>query len=72
MWTSANATRKVVCLGVLTEHREIVEGLRSRDEERAAVAMTRHLTRKLATLKLPIAPIWRQVREPLRVAGDVG
>ena len=39
--------------GVLTEHRAIVQGVRSGDAEQAAASMALHLTRTLAVLRLP-------------------
>jgi DNA-binding GntR family transcriptional regulator len=46
-------------IDVLAEHRAIVEGLKSGDGQRAAAAMTRHLANTLATLQMPVPPLWQ-------------
>jgi DNA-binding GntR family transcriptional regulator len=46
---------------VLTEHRAIVEGVRSADPECAAAAMTEHLTKTLVVLRLPVVTFFARV-----------
>lgn len=46
--------------GVLAEHAAIVEGIRSREPERAAAAVVEHLARTLVALRLPVAAGWGQ------------
>lgn len=54
MGIHAIATSERRIANVLTEHRAIVEGVRSGDPERAAVAMAEHLARTLVVLRLPV------------------
>ena len=62
MGIHAIATSERRVANVLTEHRAIVEGVRSGDPERAAAAMTEHLARTLVVLRLPVvAPLTRGV-----------
>jgi len=62
MGIHAIATSERRIANVLTEHRAIVEGVRSADPERAAAAMTEHLARTLVVLRLPVVtPLARGV-----------
>ncbi len=62
MGIHAIATSDQRIANVLTEHRAIVEGVRSADPESAAAAMTEHLARTLVVLRLPVvAPLARGV-----------
>jgi len=62
MGIHAIATSERRVANVLTEHRVIVDGVRSGDPERAAAAMTEHLARTLVVLRLPVvAPLARGV-----------
>jgi DNA-binding GntR family transcriptional regulator len=61
MGIHAVATSERRIADVLTEHRAIVEGVRSADPERVAAAMTEHLARTLIVLRLPVvSPLARR------------
>jgi DNA-binding GntR family transcriptional regulator len=58
MGVRAIATSEQRIGAVLTEHRAIVEAIRSGAADRAAAAMAEHLNRTLSALRSPIASSW--------------